>query len=290
MSTPTVTATVVGGLGNQLFTFAAAAVLAHTQGAALRIDTSTVAHRESDADTIRAFKLDCNWEDIRRLPLRDSVLKAMATRLRWRMAQSKPCLGVATFSAASSEDDASLLLQAAPVQIRGFFQTPRYAQILWPEASKRRLQIVSPSSWLVDHIQAADSTRPIVLHVRRGDYLQHTSFGLLSRQYYVDRISDCYNRVGDRPIWVFSDQPGIADEWRLPGVSEVKSPRGAAEDLQLMSYGSAIVAANSTFSWWSAWMSDPSTHVFMPRPWFQRKDRESMIVDGWTTRDAIWDR
>jgi hypothetical protein len=57
-----------------------------------------------------------------------------------------------------------------------------------------------------------------------------------------------------------------------------------------MSYGSAIVAANSTFGWWSAWMSDPSTHVFMPRPWFQGEDREGMMLDEWTTRDAIWER
>lgn len=290
MLKPAVTATVVGGLGNQLFTFAAAAALARAQGAPLRIDTSTVAHRKSDADTIRAFNLDCSWEDIRRLPLRASVLRAILTRSRWRMAPSGRCLGVEMFSAVSPEDDASLLFRAAPVQVRGFFQTSRYAQILWPEASKRRLQITSPSSWLIDQIQAADEARPIVLHVRRGDYVHHTSFGLLSRQYYVDRIDECYDRVGDRPIWVFSDQPGLADEWRLPRVSEVRSPRGAAEDLLLMSYGSAIVAANSTFSWWGAWMSDPSTHVFMPRPWFQGEDREGMMLDEWTTRDAIWER
>ena len=290
MLKPTVTATVVGGLGNQLFTFAAAAVLARAQGAPLRVDTSTVAHRKSDADTIRVFKLDCSWEDIRRLPLRDSALRAAATRIRWRMARSGRCLGVETFTAVSPEDDASLLFREAPVQVRGFFQTTRYAQMLWPESSKRRLQIASPSSWLVDRIQAADEARPIVLHVRRGDYLQHTSFGLLSREYYVDRLHECFQRVGDRPVWIFSDQPGLADEWRLPGVSEVRSPRGAAEDLLLMSYGSAIVAANSTFSWWSAWMSDPSTHVLMPRPWFRAEDRQAMMLDQWTTRDAIWER
>jgi hypothetical protein len=285
----TVTATVVGGLGNQLFTYAAAAVLAASREAQLRIDTSTVAHRRSDSDTLRAFELPCDWQDVRRLPILRSASQAALTRLRWRIRPSGTTLRKRSYAAPTDGFDHEILDLRTPVQVRGFFQSPLYASALWPDLTARRLHLADESAWYREKATEAREIAPIVLHIRRGDYLHHTGFGTLTREYYIRAVNECRAKLGDRAVWVFTDEPGIARRWALDNATEIRSPRGCAEDMLLMSLGKAIITANSTFSWWSAWMSDPSAHVVVPKPWFRDGSRTGMALDAWTECAADWE-
>ncbi len=130
--------------------------------------------------------------------------------------------------------------------------------------------------------------RPIIVHVRLGDYLTETSFGTVTTSYISDSLSLLSVSSTVRPIWVFSDQKELAKEIFPPQfmanavwVPEIDSNPSAT--LSIMQFGSGYVIANSTFSWWAAWSKQiVEAPVYCPRPWFSRLETpEDLIPAHW---------
>ena len=122
---------------------------------------------------------------------------------------------------------------------------------------------------------------PVSLHVRRGDYLEreHYHTNLMKSDYY-DKAIELFK---DRPIIVFSDDP----TW----VREVFPEFSVAEEkdyleLYLMSLCDSNIVANSSFSWWGAWLNDnPKKTVVAPKNWFgpdHNVDTKDLLPEGWT--------
>ena len=103
----------------------------------------------------------------------------------------------------------------------------------------------------------------IGIHVRRGDYLNHpTIHPTCSMEYYEEALAF----LPDRPVKVFSDDR----EWcskNFKGDRFHISTRNFIEDFELMSKCTYHIIANSSFSWWSTWLSD-SKKVIAPSEWF----------------------
>jgi hypothetical protein len=130
--------------------------------------------------------------------------------------------------------------------------------------------------------------RPIIVHVRLGDYLAETSFGTVTTSYISDSLSLLNVSSTVRPIWVFSDQKELAKEIFPPQfmanavwVPEIDSNPLAT--LSIMQLGSGYIIANSTFSWWAAWSKQiVEAPVYCPRPWFSRLETpEDLIPSHW---------
>jgi hypothetical protein len=137
--------------------------------------------------------------------------------------------------------------------------------------------------------------------VRRGDYLleKNDFIGALSVNYYlkalrlVDRKLE--HRITGRPIWIVSDDPSVVRE-EFAGTSEfesaqyIEAPKNSdpAESLVLMSAASSIVISNSTFSWWSAALSQ-GANIVAPSKWFKEsEDPDSLIPDSWLRAESSW--
>jgi hypothetical protein len=134
-------------------------------------------------------------------------------------------------------------------------------------------------------------TNSVSLHVRRGDYISNPRnrriLHVCTRDYYVNAIDYIRQAVADPAVFVFSDDPrwvrdNLAD---LPGQVIVEHNRGRASflDLLLMSNCRHHVIANSSFSWWGAWLNpDPDKIVVAPRAWFcNGTDDSDLIPDRW---------
>lgn len=102
------------------------------------------------------------------------------------------------------------------------------------------------------------------VHVRRGDYLQHpTKHPVVTKDYLLDA---CLHFVGYRYLF-FSDDIQWCKE-AFPG-HEYSEGKSALEDMSLMSSCEHQVIANSTFSWWAAWLNqNPDKVVIRPKIWF----------------------
>ena len=141
-------------------------------------------------------------------------------------------------------------------------------------------------------VEQIEQLKPIVVHIRRGDYLQEKSIGLLSSQYFRSEVNYLQRLFPGSPVCAFSDQPEVLREM-LSGIEFTQidtSQLNSAQTLNLMSYGRAFVLSNSTFSWWAAYMAKESNcFVISPKPWFQNaREPKRLIPVQWKTSASQW--
>lgn len=136
-----------------------------------------------------------------------------------------------------------------------------------------------------------DECNSVCVHVRRGDYVSNpTTFavhGVCSLDYYSSAMKYITNRITSPIFFVFSDDL----EWAKGNV-RCESPviyvdqnlnSDSHFDMQLMSCCKHNIIANSSFSWWGAWLnSNPNKIVIGPRHWFSKDEAQAEILpEGW---------
>ena len=287
MSKP-ITVRLVGGLGNQLFGYYAGAALAARRGVPLRLDTSWTRHGITDHG-IEILRLDLPGEWISTDSWRARISapgtipgRAWAKALREIPALRTP---LHIYEAPGVGHDPHLLDQPAGTRLRGYFQSWQTVADAVAAGYPRRPRLTKPSAWLDGLIERARTERPIAVHVRRGDYAKVDEFGLLGPAYYEPAIDALRERGLSGPLWLFSDEPAAARAalGRHSDAEVISSPNGPATEMIAMSYAAGNVIANSTFSWWGAWMNDPGTPVVAPDPWFTSGPSvEGLIPPEWT--------
>jgi hypothetical protein len=125
----------------------------------------------------------------------------------------------------------------------------------------------------------------IALHVRRGDYLLPDKIiyhGVMPKSYYEMALKIIADKMGQPgTVFVFSDDT----EWcanNMPGIIVEGTDR--FDDLQLISLCSHAIIANSSFSWWGAWLNtNPNKIVVAPKQWFVNSaiNTNDLIPESW---------
>ena len=131
--------------------------------------------------------------------------------------------------------------------------------------------------------------RPVALHIRRGDFIKnsanHHNLGL---DYYASALE---RFESDRTVIIFSDDPDWCKEQELFEDDRflVSEGNDSYTDLCLMSLCSDFIIANSTFSWWGAWLSKSMNKVVCapdPNKWFgpnnAHLDASDIMLEDWT--------
>jgi hypothetical protein len=183
--------------------------------------------------------------------------------------------------------DPNLLKAKNAKSIYGYFQTALYYDKLGVLGFVNP-KLINPSNWYQNNVLKIKADSPIVMHVRRGDYLNHSRiFQVLDRDYYLNAINTLPRDLIRNPIWIFSDDEIIARELikYLPDRNYVvidQVNQKPIEVLLLMSEGVAHITANSTFSWWSAKLSSSSKHIVAPQTWFNdRPTPKDLLPKNW---------
>ena len=182
------------------------------------------------------------------------------------------------------------------VTLKGYFQTWKYVRA-FEGMSELSLQIRYPSIWFTNLVAIAKETSPIVIHVRHGDYHEDVNafIGVLGPNYYKTALSKVLATGIDSPIWVFSDE--IESAKCLLNLHDnekvfwVIAPNGTdpAEELAIMQYGGAHIIANSTFSWWGAYLSRTTKIVIAPGSWFKGQTEPlDLIPPEWERIKNDW--
>lgn len=294
MSRP-ITVRLIGGLGNQLFGYSAGLALAGMRGTSLRLDLSHTRHGITDHGIgILDFDLPGQW-----LPDTKawSTPGRLPSRLTGRLMRDIPALGRAMriYSSTVVGHDTAVLTLPAGTRLRGYFQSWKLASTALDYGMPRRPALKAPSAWAESVAQRAAREKPIVVHVRRGDYAKVDEFGLLGTRYYTSAIERMRERGVTGPVWVFSDDPDEAT--RIVDGEIITGSASAAEEMWAMSHGAAFVIANSTYGWWAAWMGSassirstiPQVPVIAPNPWFRNGPIiEGLIPPEWDRLDADW--
>lgn len=295
----TVVVEVVGGLGNQLFCYAAGAYLAKKTNAKLVLDISKIGVGAVDhGKTILNFQLDCEFKEfssvtstrfrfIRRVSNKLASKSDLYRKLRDRAE------GRFTARLLGYENEFANLNQ--PRKISGYFQSYLYTDYVKDEL-RRTLTLKNPSDWFREQDELIKDENPIVIHMRRGDYLaSKDDFGVLSISYYEAAITALAAQESNRKIWIFTDSPELVRKEIVGselGMARIVIPpieSNPNESLVLMSRASDLVISNSTYSWWAAYLAFDNSNVVAPEKWFrQRQDPEFLLPDDWVKIKSRW--
>jgi hypothetical protein len=281
-----------GGLGNQLFTYAAFKYFADMYEQELILDCSVVERvLERDADLLN-FKLD-GENVIRRRDI--SHLSDYLNRISWRNAMTRRMFRRKLYPNLTDKFDFSASLGAS--SNRGFFQTPEHFEKISNLNREAWFNLRSATIRFEELKGEVIAVEPIAIHVRRGDYRTYqNSFGLLDTLYFEKGVELLQKKYGERQVWLFSDEPAaVVQEFEKSSIyiSKIIYPEeiNSAETLKLMSLAYAQVISNSTFSWWAGALSN-SQRVVFPDPWFKFNEgwlsQNNLALPNWIALDSTW--
>lgn len=164
------------------------------------------------------------------------------------------------------------------VDLLGYFQTEKYFKNIKDEIRED----FTFKQDLLELCQGFINEDMISLHIRRGDYVVNPNHPTQTMEYYEEGLS----RLPELPVVVFSDDPEWCKEQELFSSDRFMIAEGNSTDcdLCLMTLCKYHIIANSSYSWWGAWLSD-SNKVIAPKNWFGgecvNKETKDVYCEGW---------
>lgn len=278
-----------GGLGNQMFQYTCARYLAEKNNDVLKLDLSWYRlDGIPSGDTVRHYGLDqftisaqaASDEEIVRVGGRPSwfgsFVKKVVNKLR---------------PITSYVFDPRVLARRGDVYLEGFFQSEKYFKDI--ESIIRNEFRLKSAMGEAAHLilQDIEQSNAISIHIRRGDYVTNnkasTFHGSCSPEYYRIAIDATIKRVELPKFFVFSDDIArVKENIKIPSPVVYVSNSNIAdhEELILMSKCKHNIIANSSFSWWGAWLNEhPQKMVIAPKQWVSDPhiDTRDAIPAGW---------
>ena len=300
-----------GGLGNQLFQYAAARALADSLGRDLGLDLRDftayerrrrlaglpiIGARLARGDTPRPYLLDRYSVRARVLNPLGLTLRGFPNSRRWRRVLRRVGLGRGLLVQEQEPGHRSGLFGevrgAGFAYLDGYWQSWRYFEdrrpALLADLTLRRPPLGANKAML-ERVRAC---KAVCVHVRRGDYVSLPDaaafHGLMGPAYYRAAVKRLGAGARGATFFVFSDEP----EWArkhlvLPGkkvVVDHNSVHEPEEDLRLMAACRHFILANSSLSWWGAWLGAwPGKRVVAPRQWFKAgPPMPDLCPPGWS--------
>ncbi len=286
---------VAGGLGNQMFQYAAGRALALRHNAALRLDISSYIkdrfQRSFELQRVFAVQAEiASRADIREMLGWQSLGAAKRALRHPRLAGLRrnklvvePHFGYWP-GLKMSPDDCYLV---------GYWQSEKYFA---DHASTIRSDFAFLHPLMGRNETLADvigRTNSVSLHVRRGDYVTHRKASLVhgtcSPAYYQAAVNYIADRTESPTFFIFSDDvPWVREnlEMAFPcQLVEHNQGEDSFVDMQLMSLCKHHVIANSSFSWWGAWLNTRQEKIVVaPKQWFANGTHvDDLLPRAWVT-------
>jgi hypothetical protein len=276
---------ITGGLGNQMFQYAAGRRLSLLHQVPLKLDLREYAgptHRKFDLDAFHVQYEPATEDDIRRYAKNNFLF-----RLRNRIV---PVPYRRFYRERFFHYDRKFEKYPSDVYLKGYWQSEKYFKSIEPVIRREftmKNEFIEHVSAISEKIQQENS---VAVHIRKGDYQSPEALkmhGILPAAYYWEAIGMIKSKISNPAYYLFSDDEGWAKNFlqseNIVRISGVHS-RTRFEDFFLMSQCRHNIIANSSFSWWAAWLNkNPGKIVMAPQKWFNKgpKDTQDLIPEGW---------
>lgn len=281
-----------GGLGNQMFQYALGRSLSIKKNTSLALDISSF-----NSDPLRAYALEafCAYQESAKS---ENIEKLSRFRRKSGKNNFFHNFFIAKWHKYASEKqfhfDPDVFKVSRDSYLDGYWNTEKYfanirSTIL--EDFKLKAPLIGKNAETAELILKNDS---IAVHIRRGDYANNpttrTTHGLMGQEYYSRALAYIGEKIKDPTLFIFSDDiPWVKANLPFPFKTiyvDWNDEKHAHEDLRLMSLCKHHVIANSTFSWWGAWLSqNPNKIVIGPKQWFNQVkksiDTRDILPGSW---------
>lgn len=286
-----------GGLGNQLFQYAAGVFLARKQGTRAMFRTDLL---PAEADSIglvsrwpnqlSEFRSEGLVDNRKNQPKGSTHLVSKLLQALRVLGDLMPNLFLAFGVLTGERNSNPTFTNMKKLRvIDSYCSSALPAVELGDELRNQIRDITVPSASFLELAKEAINQRPLVVHVRLGDYqnLKH----LYGEPQYerILNVVRSHTHTQKVPVWVFTDSPASVPELmlnelgadKLIGPGDLERP---IENLVLMSMGSVLICSNSTFSWWAAYLMGKNANVFFPKTAGVPHEifSSDMVIEGWT--------
>lgn len=280
---------IMGGLGNQMFQYALGRSIELKTNHDLKLDISFFTKQKLRTYELGNFKINENIassQDIRLLS-GNGLANTLKAKLGLPEKRPKSYFTEKVFGHFHKE----LFDKTASTYLDGYWQNERYfsairSTLLEDFAMKDKISITAQL-----YLAEIESNNSVSLHIRRGDYIsnQHTNsfHGTCGLAYYKEAVSVIEKQFKHPRYFIFSDDiewckqnfEFVEDKIFIENITSI-------EDLELMKNCKHNIIANSTFSWWGAWLNqNPEKIVIAPNQWFADKDMQEqtygLIPEDW---------
>jgi len=272
-----------GGIGNQMFQYALGRKLSLKNNDELKLETAGLARANEVGDIYRPFSLEAfnidkniaSAEEVQKLKYPYGIFSKGWRYFNFKILRKKHTLF-----------EPKVLDWKGNIFLDGYWQSPRYFEDI-RDILLKEFTLAKPFSKAgAGFVAQIKNTTAVALHVRRGDYIKNPQvqkeFGPCTLAYYKSAMAEIEKTVPSPTYFVFSDDlPWVKEN--LPVGDQAVFVKGAGmtdvEDLLLMSMCQHNIIANSSFSWWSAWLNqNPAKIVVAPTPWFDKQPYDKDLI------------
>ncbi len=275
-----------GGLGNQMFQYAIGRRIAVVNNVPLKLDLKWF--DDTGKDTLREYELKhlkineefATPEEIKGVLNHKFFFNAFSRFGK----QLIPLNRFSHIRETNKSFEPEVMHLQDNVYLDGVWANERYFTDI-KDLIREDFQLKNPSDEANTELcQMIESVNSVAVHVRRGDYVSNQVtnryHGLCSLEYYAFAIASLADKVKDPHFFLFSDDPQwVKDNIKVnaPAVYVSHNTTGKGyEDLKLMKSCKHNIIANSSFSWWAAWLnSNPDKIIFAPLKWANNHEANS---------------
>lgn len=280
------------GLGNQLFQYAAARHLAETHATVLKLDC---AHFEHDRlqRTYELGPFDIQETFASRQEVRRQKGQTLLHSLLWRLGCRAPSYRLRCHIREQYfHFNPDILSLPDGIYLEGYWQSEKYFLAI-QDIIRREFRLKTPQTWenaaIAEDILGSEAVN---LHIRRGENVWNADsrriHGTCTLEYYHRSVDYVAQWISNPHFFVFGDDL----EWARTNLKfpypmtfvDHNTARTCHEDLRLMSQCRHHIIANSSFSWWGAWLCQhPDKIVIAPQKWFNDAphDTKDLIPAQW---------
>ena len=283
----------IGGLGNQMFQYAASRSISLSHDVPLKLDLSWFENVGND--TKREYELKhlaikeefASGEEIKK------IAKSWGPQNIFRRFENRflPLRRRSYITQRGTGFDPEMRRLKDNIYLDGFWSNENYFSDI-REILMDEFQLRNPSDGVNKNMaEQLRTLNSVSIHVRRGDYVANPVtnqyHGLCSVQYYERAIYEITQSVKDPHFFLFSDDPQwVKDHIKIshPAVYVNHNPPAKGhEDLELMKTCKHQIIANSSFSWWAAWLNpNPGKIIYAPARWSNKlPDNKDVIPAQW---------
>lgn len=281
---------IIGGLGNQMFQYAFYEAIKEQYGdAAVDVNSFDNYNLHNGYELERIFGVKCKYSDKLTVEKLKDNKSDFFSKLRRKIIGTKKSYYIEKDY--SYDSDVFNLKLKKDLYFDGFWQTEKYFKHISNSIRNKLSFKEIDSGENMKILNRINNTESVSIHVRRGDYYSNPNAfkkhgGICEIEYYNMAINIIKNKIKNPMFFIFSDDI----EWVKKYINinnkvmvDLNTASESYRDMQLMSNCKYNIIANSTFSWWGAWLNDHKNKIVIaPKKWFNYDiNTKDVIPDEW---------